>query len=79
MLEKEFQKQSSIGVQARAFIDKGQLVPDNLILAIILQQLRNPEVIERGYILDGFPRTRQQAQALLQAGFIPDKVRKFLS
>jgi adenylate kinase len=76
LLESAFQKQTSVGVQARAFVDRGQLVPDYLITAMILQQLKDPEVVERGYILDGFPRTKQQALALLQAGFIPDKVCK---
>lgn len=74
LLEKAFQKQTSAGVQARAFVEKGQLVPDYLITSMILQQLKDPDVVERGYILDGFPRTKQQALALLQAGFLPDHV-----
>lgn len=74
LLEKAFQKQTSAGVQARAFVEKGQLVPDYLITSMILQQLKDSDVAERGYILDGFPRTKQQALALLQAGFIPDHV-----
>ncbi len=61
LLEKAYQKQTSAGIQARSYIDKGQLVPDYIITAMVMQQLKEPEVIEKGYILDGFPRTNQQA------------------
>lgn len=71
-----YQKQTNVGVQARAYIDRGELVPDAIITAMILQNLKDPEVVERGYILDGFPRTKQQALSLIQAGFIPDHVSK---
>lgn len=76
ILEKAFQKQTSAGVQAKAFIDKGQLVPEHLITIMIIQCLKDVDVVERGYLLDGFPRTKQQALAMLQAGFIPDHVCK---
>lgn len=36
--------------------------------------LKDPEVVSKGYILDGFPRTKHQAYSMLQAGFIPDHV-----
>ncbi|KAJ3305969.1 hypothetical protein HDV03_000811 [Kappamyces sp. JEL0829] len=74
LLEKAFQKQTASGIQAKAFIDRGQLVPDHIVITLILQQLKDPEVAEKGYLLEGFPRTKNQALALCQAGFIPDHV-----
>ncbi len=53
----------AIGMQARAFMDAGNLVPDDLIIEMIFHRLASA-TDERGWILDGFPRTVPQAQAL---------------
>ncbi|KAI8899563.1 adenylate kinase-domain-containing protein [Globomyces pollinis-pini] len=74
LLNQAYEKQKSNGVQAKPYIDRGMLVPDSIMVSVILQQLKEPEVLERGYILDGYPRTKQQALALLQAGYIPSHV-----
>jgi adenylate kinase len=52
-----------LGLQAKAAMDSGQLVSDELVLAIIRERLRNPDA-RKGFILDGFPRNLAQAQAL---------------
>lgn len=54
---------SPLGLQAKAAMDAGQLVSDELVLAIIRERLRNPDA-RKGFILDGFPRNIPQAQAL---------------
>ena len=54
---------NSLGMMAKGFIDTGELVPDWLALQIILDRLGQPDV-EHGFILDGFPRTLPQAEAL---------------
>ncbi|KAI9988387.1 hypothetical protein PInf_021790 [Phytophthora infestans] len=65
---------STLGVQAQHFMDSGQLVPDELIVDVVLERLGQPDCDSRGWLLDGFPRTATQAQALLAAGFCPDAV-----
>lgn len=74
MLDVAYEKQKTAGVQARPFIERGQLVPDAIITSIVLSHLKEQDVVERGYILDGYPRTKNQAMALLQAGHIPGHV-----
>jgi adenylate kinase len=52
-----------LGQAAKAFMDNGQLVPDNLMISIVRDALSSPRAA-RGFILDGFPRTVPQAEAL---------------
>ena len=51
------------GQQVRSYLDRGELVPDQLVVDIIRHRLSEPDT-EAGFILDGFPRTVPQAQAL---------------
>jgi adenylate kinase len=55
--------QTPLGTQAKGYMDAGQLVPDEITIALLLDRLSQPDAA-RGVILDGFPRTRVQAQAL---------------
>jgi adenylate kinase len=52
-----------LGASARRFIDRGELVPDELALQVVLDRISRPDA-EHGFILDGFPRTIRQAEAL---------------
>lgn len=52
-----------LGLQAKGFMDKGELVPDEVTIGLVLERLKEPDARE-GVILDGFPRTRPQAEAL---------------
>lgn len=61
------------GQKARSFMDDGKLVPDDVIIDIVRERLAQPDC-ERGYILDGMPRTIAQAQALLEQGIDIDCV-----
>jgi adenylate kinase len=56
---------SELGRKARDYMDKGQLVPDDLVIAMILEKIE--EEGEDGFLLDGFPRTIAQAKALDEA------------
>lgn len=49
----------------KGIIDQGKLVPDDLTIAIVQDRLSQPDCIERGWLLDGFPRTEGQARAFL--------------
>lgn len=54
---------TSLGQQAKSYMDRGVLVPDDVIIGLIAERLAQPDA-KRGFILDGFPRTIPQAQAL---------------
>jgi len=56
-----------IGLKAKAFMDAGALVPDDVIIGIIAEALQGPDCAN-GYILDGVPRTIPQAEAMEQQG-----------
>ena len=61
------------GLKAKAYMDAGQLVPDEVIIGIVTERLSQPDC-RRGYILDGVPRTIAQAEALEEAGIQFDAV-----
>ena len=54
---------TELGVEAKGFMDSGELVPDRVVIGIIAERLREEDAAE-GFILDGFPRTIPQAEAL---------------
>ncbi|BBB91380.1 MAG TPA: adenylate kinase [Methylomusa anaerophila] len=56
---------TELGKQAKACMDAGQLVPDNITIGIVKERLAKPDC-QNGFILDGFPRTTAQAEALDQ-------------
>lgn len=61
------------GMKAKAFMDEGKLVPDDVIIGIITERVAE-EDCANGYILDGVPRTIAQAEALEKAGIVFDDV-----
>lgn len=61
------------GLKAKSYMDAGQLVPDEIVIAIIKERLVKSDC-EKGFILDGFPRTVPQAEALDQMGVRIDRV-----
>ena len=63
MLREGVRNGSELGHKAKEYMDRGDLVPDELIIAMIKECLSTPEA-SRGFILDGFPRTVGQAEAL---------------
>jgi len=63
ILRDNVQNGTMLGIRARAFMDRGEYVPDPLVVQMVMERLREPDA-ENGFILDGFPRTVPQAQAL---------------
>ena len=64
---------TEMGLKAKSFMDAGQLVPDDVVIGIIKERLAKDDCAN-GFILDGFPRTIPQAEALDAMGIIIDKV-----
>lgn len=64
---------SELGVKAKSFMDSGQLVPDEVVIDIIKERLAQDDC-KKGFILDGFPRTVPQAEALDAMGIVINKV-----
>ena len=63
MFREAIKNQTPVGVEAKGFIDKGMLVPDDVTIRLVKERLSQPDC-EQGFILDGFPRTIPQAEAL---------------
>ena len=64
---------TEMGLKAKSYMDAGQLVPDDVVIGIIKDRLKEKDC-QNGFILDGFPRTIPQAQALVDMGVDIDKV-----
>ncbi len=64
MLRAAVKEGTDFGRKAKEFMDKGELLSDDIIVGIVDERIGQPETRERGFILDGFPRTPGQAQAL---------------
>jgi adenylate kinase len=56
-------KKTSLGLEAQQYMTRGELVPDNVVIGLVAEKIGSPEC-EKGFILDGFPRTILQADAL---------------
>ena len=63
ILRAALKERTPLGLKAKEYMDKGLLVPDEVVIDIIRERLKEPDC-RNGYILDGFPRTVAQAQAL---------------
>lgn len=63
LFRKAIDAKTEAGRQAKAYMDRGELVPDELTVAMVLSRIQEPDCA-RGVLLDGFPRTIAQAQAL---------------
>ena len=80
-LREAVQEGTPLGIRARTFMDRGEYVPDGVVVQMVDERLREPDAT-KGFILDGFPRTVPQARVLeevLQASGTPlDAVVQFL-
>ncbi|OZH54940.1 adenylate kinase [Hydrocoleum sp. CS-953] len=65
ILRSNVAEESPLGIQAKEYMDKGDLVPDELILDMVQKRLENPDA-QNGWILDGFPRTVTQAEEFVK-------------
>lgn len=71
LLRDHTQRGTPQGKKAADFMSRGMLVPDDLIVSLVRERLAQEDVEKKGWLLDGFPRTRSQAISLQTAGIIP--------
>jgi adenylate kinase len=80
ILREAVQKKTPMGLQAQSFMDGGKLVPDEVVIGIIRERLKESDC-KTGFILDGFPRTVPQARSLaamlVQSGSAVDRALNF--
>ena len=73
MLRAAIKAGTALGREAQQYMDRGELVPDQLVIELVKQRVKQPDCA-RGFIIDGFPRTVAQAEALRDAGIDIDYV-----
>ena len=73
ILREAIREKTPIGLKAKTYIDAGSLVPDETVIELVKSRIAE-EDCKNGFILDGFPRTVSQAQALKELGVVIDKV-----
>lgn len=73
MIREALKSGTEMGLRAKSFVDAGKLVPDEVVIGIIQERLAKDDC-KNGFILDGFPRTIPQAEALDSMGVVIDKV-----
>ncbi len=64
ILREAVANETEVGLEAKSYMDKGELVPDEVVTKIVVEKLKEKEVKEKGFMLDGFPRTIKQAELL---------------
>lgn len=73
ILRAAVKNETPVGLRAKSYMDAGKLVPDEVIIGIVAERLQEPDC-QKGFILDGVPRTIAQAEALEQQGVTFDHV-----
>jgi adenylate kinase len=73
MLRAAIKAGTPLGLEAKEYMDRGALVPDHIVIELVRERVRQPDCAN-GFIMDGFPRTLAQAEALREAGIDIDFV-----
>eukprot|EP01060_Flectonema_neradi_P029614 TRINITY_DN412_c0_g1_i2.p1 TRINITY_DN412_c0_g1~~TRINITY_DN412_c0_g1_i2.p1 ORF type:complete len:304 (+),score=38.12 TRINITY_DN412_c0_g1_i2:47-958(+) len=74
LLRAEVKKGSKLGKEAQDFMNNGQLVPDKLVISLLENRIQQDDVQASGWLLDGFPRTPEQAEVMKSKGLLPHSV-----
>eukprot|EP00161_Ancyromonas_sigmoides_P008353 TRINITY_DN2092_c0_g2_i2.p1 TRINITY_DN2092_c0_g2~~TRINITY_DN2092_c0_g2_i2.p1 ORF type:complete len:203 (+),score=42.44 TRINITY_DN2092_c0_g2_i2:111-719(+) len=74
LLRAEVAAGTPLGSQIKAAMADGALLGDDIVSSLVLTRLQAADCVERGWLLDGFPRTPRQAEFLLEAGHVASKV-----
>ena len=73
MIREALKSGTEMGLKAKSFMDAGKLVPDEVVIGIVKERLAQDDC-KNGFVLDGFPRTIPQAEALDRMGIVIDRV-----
>ncbi len=73
MLRQAVKDGTELGLEAKKYMDAGELVPDDVIIGLVKERIKQPDC-EKGFLFDGFPRTIPQAEAMKEAGVKIDYV-----
>ncbi len=73
MLRQAIKEGTKLGMEAKKYMDAGELVPDDVIIGLVKERIQQPDC-EKGFLFDGFPRTIPQAEAMKEAGVKIDYV-----
>ncbi|KAK3087522.1 hypothetical protein FSP39_006998 [Pinctada imbricata] len=74
LIKQAIADETKAGQAAKAYIEKGMMVPDNTVLSVLSERLSQLDCVSRGWVLHGYPRTREQAEAMTKDGFVPNRV-----
>ncbi|KAL3638695.1 hypothetical protein CASFOL_016602 [Castilleja foliolosa] len=72
LLRAEVASGTENGKRAKEYMEKGQLVPNEIVVMMVKERLSQPDSEEKGWLLDGYPRSGSQATSLKKFGFDPD-------
>ena len=72
LLREEVASGTVAGMRAKSFMDSGALVPDDVVVEMVIDKLNEPDVSSKGWLLDGYPRSGEQAEAFEAVGITPD-------
>ena len=72
MLRDAIAQKTETGLKAKDFVENGKLVPDEIIISVIIERLKQHDCVTKGWLLDGFPRSAGQAEALQKNGVVCD-------
>ena len=73
LMRKEISAESKLGTALRPYLDRGMMVPDNLVGLVVKERLWKQDCVTRGWVLDAYPNTRSQAELLAKDGFQPTR------
>jgi len=74
LVKQAFSDGSSLYLSLKSYTDRGEMIPDDLILKILTNRLGQLDAVKRGWVLHGFPKTQAQSAALAFAGYEPNRV-----
>jgi len=72
LIEEAIESRSSLGIQAESYYIDKNFVPDNIVISLIFKKIQEQNVAKRGWILQGYPKTREQSLLMKRKGIIAD-------